>query len=141
MSLSISDLAKGVSRVAGHGAAFFVALAVVIVWGISGPLFAYSDTWQLVINTGTTVVTFLMVFLIQKEQNRSSAAIQLQISELIRATKNANNWFASLEDVPEERLSLLARRFAAIAHGSTRQSGEVEANDTLVGARGNDGNG
>ncbi len=91
----------------GHPAAFLLALTVVIVWIITGPLFDYSDTWQLVINTGTTIVTFLMVFLIQNTQNRDMMAVQLKLSELVLAMKGAENKFAAIEDLSDEELAEL----------------------------------
>src|SRR5260221_14381179 len=101
--------ACGVAAAVGTHWAFVVALAVVIVWATTGPMFHYSDSWQLVINTGTTILTFLMVFLIQSTQNRDGKAIQLKLDELIRAQKFARNIFADLEDATEDEL----RRFAA----------------------------
>src|SRR5919199_3661230 len=86
-----SRFAKWTARHAGHPAAFAAALGIIVVWGISGPLFGFSDTWQLVINTGTTIVTFLMVFLIQNTQNRDTGAIQTKLDELIRANRRARN--------------------------------------------------
>ena len=94
-------------RRTGHPATFLLAVAVVIVWIITGPLFNYSDTWQFVINTGTTIVTFLMVFLIQNTQNRDTLAIQLKLSELVLAMKGAENKFASIEDLSDEELAEL----------------------------------
>src|SRR5690554_4406610 len=85
----------------GHPTAFVVAILVILAWGITGPLFQWSDTWQLIINTGTTIVTFLMVFLIQNTQNRDSAAIHLKLDELIRATKRARNSLLDLENCTE----------------------------------------
>ena len=97
-------LARGASTAAGTPGMFAIALLVVIVWALTGPLFHYSDTWQLVINTGTTIVTFLMVFLIQNTQNRDTEALQLKIDELIRVTERARNRLISLEDMTEEEL-------------------------------------
>lgn len=102
----------------GHPTAFLLAVAVVLVWIVTGPLFAYSDTWQLVINTGTTIVTFLMVFLIQNTQNRDVMAIQLKLSELVLAMNGAENKFASIEDLNDEELERLhedSRKRAEIA--------------------------
>lgn len=97
------DLANKTSQLAGRAATFIVAAAVVIIWAVTGPLFGYSDTWQLVINTGTTIVTFLMVFLIQNSQNRDSAAIQVKLDELIR-TSAAHNSFVGIEHLTDEEL-------------------------------------
>jgi low affinity Fe/Cu permease len=91
----------------GHPFAFLLAMTIVLVWIVTGPIFHYSDTWQLVINTGTTIVTFLMVFLIQNTQNRDTLAIQLKLSELVLAMKGAENKFASIEDLSEEELAEL----------------------------------
>jgi len=96
-----------VSQWTGHPAAFLLAVLVVLVWAITGPMFNYSDTWQLVINTGTTIVTFLMVFLIQNTQNRDTLAIQLKLSELVLAMKGAENKFAAIEDLTDEELEKL----------------------------------
>lgn len=100
----------GVSTKMGSPVAFVVALLIVLVWGLSGPLFDYSDTWQLVINTGTTIVTFLMVFAIQNTQNRDSKAMQLKLDELIRASK-ADNEFVDLEDLTDNELETLHGQF------------------------------
>lgn len=95
--------------------AFGVAAAIIIVWAITGPIFGYSDTWQLVINTGTTIVTFLMVFLIQKSQNKDSKAIQLKLNELIAANKFASNRMVDIEDLSEAELDVLRKFYAKIA--------------------------
>jgi len=106
--------ACGVAGAVGTHWAFLVALAVVLVWAVTGPMFHYSDSWQLVINTGTTIVTFLMVFLIQSTQNRDGKALQLKLDELIRAQKSARNVFADLEDATEEELREFEREFKAL---------------------------
>jgi low affinity Fe/Cu permease len=110
-------LAGKTATLSGRPAAFLIAVAVVAVWGVTGPIFKYSDTWQLVINTGTTIITFLMVFLIQHTQNRDTLALQLKLDELIVATKSANNEVAAIEEKTEEQLEVarqgLRRRVAA----------------------------
>ena len=97
-------IASRVSAAAGQPLAFVLALSIIIGWGVSGPLFGWSDTWQLVINTGTTIVTFLMVFLIQNAQNRDAAAIQAKLDELIRSIEGARNEFIGIEHLTEEQL-------------------------------------
>jgi low affinity Fe/Cu permease len=99
-----SEFALLTSHATGHPMAFLLAVLVVVVWGLTGPIFGYSDTWQLVINTGTTIVTFLMVFLIQNTQNRDTLALQLKLSELVLAQKGAHNSFADLESLTDEEL-------------------------------------
>ena len=99
-----SAFASGTSRLTGKPVSFLLATAAVVIWAATGPIFHYSDTWQLVINTSTTIVTFLMVFLIQNTQNRDSAALQIKLDELILATKAADNKVASIEDESDEKL-------------------------------------
>ena len=96
--------AKKVATAAGRPMTFGIACATILVWAVSGPLFGYSDTWQLVINTGTTIVTFLMVFLIQNTQNRDGAAIQAKLDELLRASKEARNGFVGIENLSQEQI-------------------------------------
>src|SRR2546423_15394603 len=103
--------AKKVARATGHPTAFALALLTVLVWLATGPIFGFSDTWQLVINTGTTIVTFLMVFLIQNTQNRDSVAMQLKLDELIRAMKGARNRLVDLEELSDEELEELRQEF------------------------------
>jgi low affinity Fe/Cu permease len=102
-----TEFSKRIAEAAGHPISFSVALLTIIIWGASGPLFDYSDTWQLVINTGTTIVTFLMVFLIQKTQNRDTETIHLKLDELIRVTKGARNMMLDLEHMDDESLKRL----------------------------------
>jgi low affinity Fe/Cu permease len=101
--------AKWTSRATGHPTAFVIAVVIILVWALTGPIFGFSDTWQLVINTGTTIVTFLMVFLIQNTQNRDSEVVQLKLDELIRATNGAHNEFLDLEELTEEDLNRIKR--------------------------------
>lgn len=97
-------LAVATARVSGKPATFLMAVAIVVLWAVTGPIFGYSDTWQLVINTGTTIVTFLMVFLIQATQNRDTSALQLKLDELILATRNARNAVAGIEEAADHVL-------------------------------------
>ena len=109
------SFSKWISRTTGSPAAFAIALATIIVWAISGPLFGFSDTWQLVINTGTTIVTFLMVFLIQNTQNRDGAAVQIKLDELIRTTSGAHNALLDLEELDEGELREITKEYEEIA--------------------------
>ena len=112
---SYATLAKKAARLSGRPATFFIALGVVVVWALTGPLFGFSETWQLVINTGTTIVTFLMVFLIQNSQNRDTEAIQIKLDELIRATQGAHNALLDLEELGEESIDEFKQKYQAIA--------------------------
>jgi low affinity Fe/Cu permease len=107
-------LADRTSEAVGTHRAFFAAVAVVVVWAVTGPLFHFSDSWQLVINTGTTIVTFLMVFLIQATQNRETRALHLKIDELIRSHSKARNIFTDLEHATDEELAQLEAEFRKI---------------------------
>jgi low affinity Fe/Cu permease len=113
--------AKGTSRAAGRPAAFMLAMGVVLLWAATGPMFGYSDTWQLVINTGTTVVTFLMVFLIQATQNRDAEALQVKLDELIRATEGAHNALLDLEDIDEDQMDKIRDRYAKLAEDARQR--------------------
>ncbi|HUI79516.1 MAG TPA: low affinity iron permease family protein [Bryobacteraceae bacterium] len=108
-------LASWAADVMGSHVAFAAGVVIVLAWLGAGPYFHYSDTWQLVINTGTTIITFLMVFLIQSTQNRDTRAIQLKLDELLRAVRAARNELVSLEDLPDEDLNKLREEFALLA--------------------------
>jgi low affinity Fe/Cu permease len=110
-----SRFAKWTARAAGRPATFFLAAAVVVAWAATGPLFGFSDTWQLVINTGTTILTFLMVFLIQSTQNRDAEAIQVKLDEIIRAVGRAKNELLDLEELEEADLDRIREEYLALA--------------------------
>jgi low affinity Fe/Cu permease len=118
--LSFSRFAKNCAGAMGHSWAFGAALLTIVTWAITGPVFGFSDTWQLVINTGTTIVTFLMVFLIQNTQNRDSSAIQLKLDELIRSTQGAHNALLDLEELTQEDLDNFLRTYQKLAHQGRR---------------------
>jgi low affinity Fe/Cu permease len=110
-----SQFAKAAAHFCGRPRVFVFAVLVIVAWIVTGPIFHFSDTWQLVINTGTTIVTFLMVFLIQNTQNRDTEAIQLKLDELIRATKGAHNALLDLEELEEDTLESFRQRYQALA--------------------------
>ena len=107
--------AKWTARMAGRPVSFTIAVLVIAVWALTGPLFGFSDTWQLIINTGTTIVTFLMVFLIQSTQNRDSEAIQVKLDELIRLSKGGHNALLDLEELEEEELDQIRQGYCKLA--------------------------
>ncbi len=110
-----THFAKVTSRAAGRPAAFMLAVAVVLVWLVTGPAFGYSDSWQLVINTGTTVITFLMVFLIQNTQYRDAEAVQVKLDELLRTTSGAHNALLDLEELDQAELDRIREEYARLA--------------------------
>ncbi len=114
VSKLFGDFASAVARLAGRASAFVAAVVVIVVWALTGPLFQFSDTWQLIINTGTTIVTFLMVFLIQNSQNRDNAAIQVKLDELIRVSA-VKNIFVGIEHLTEEELEELRDKCEMLA--------------------------
>src|SRR5438270_6117312 len=134
--------ARWVERQVGRSSTFVLAIAVVLLWAVSGPLFGWSDTWQLVINTGTTIVTFLMVFVIQNTQSRDTQAMQLKLDELIRANEMARNSLINLEEKSEIDLEKMKTAFAALASVDTHpnrtpqaRAGEIPAElDEIDGA-------
>ncbi|WP_407352827.1 low affinity iron permease family protein [Luteimonas sp. R10] len=112
---TFNTLAKKASFAAGTPWVFFGALMIVVVWAVSGPVFGFNDTWQLVINTGTTIVTFLMVFLIQHTQNADAAAVQIKLDELIRVIKSADNVLLDLENMDQDELEIIRRKYEKLA--------------------------
>jgi low affinity Fe/Cu permease len=108
-------LATHITKISGSSTAFLIALAIILIWGLTGPLFHYSDTWQLVINTGTTIITFLMVFVIQQSQNKDSLAIQLKLNELIAAEERASNRLVNVEDLTQDELETLKKFYIKLS--------------------------
>jgi low affinity Fe/Cu permease len=135
--LGFDRIAKWTARAAGHPAAFGIAVLVIFVWAMTGPIFGFSDTWQLVINTATTIITFLMVFLIQNTQNRDSEAMQLKLDELIRAIEGAHNVLLDIEDLSEEELDQLKARYEGLARDAReelrRGHGDTGSPDVRLG--------
>lgn len=113
--MGYSRIANWAARISGRPATFVFAVSVILMWIVTGPLFHFSDTWQLVINTAITIITFLMVFLIQNTQNRDTEAMQVKLDELIRATKGAHNALLDLEELEEEQLDLFRSRYSKLA--------------------------
>jgi low affinity Fe/Cu permease len=120
-----TEFSKWIAEAAGHPISFSFALLTIIVWAATGPLFDYSDTWQLVINTGTTIVTFLMVFLIQKTQNRDTETLHLKLDELIRVTKGALNVMLNLEHMDDESLKRLRDIYERLGNQARGEKGEI----------------
>ena len=118
LSKTFTDIATHVAHASGRPFTFVAAVLIILVWAVTGPMFGYSDTWQLIINTGTTIVTFLMVFLIQNTQNRDTAALQLKLDELIRAVGGAHNALLDLEELTEHDVDGLRARYQALARGA-----------------------
>jgi len=132
--------ANTASRAMGTPVVFALAVLVVLIWGVTGPLFHFSDSWQLVINTGTTVVTFLMVFLIQATQNRDAKALHLKLDELIRSTRDARNTFADLENASEDELKEFQDEFRRLRdEGHSEEIAAIKARERRLGSRGHKG--
>lgn len=123
-----------VTKATGSPAAFVVALSVIIIWAVTGPVFKFSDTWQLVINTGTTIITFLMVFVIQQSQNKDTLALQLKLNELIASEKTASNRLIEIEDLTPEELAVLKRFYQHLAALSKKEA-DVHASHSLDEAK------
>src|SRR5687767_8758538 len=125
---TFTRFAKWAARVSGRPLTFVLAVTVILVWAMTGPLFGFSDTWQLVINTSTTIITFLMVFLIQNTQNRDTEAMQIKLDELIRAVEGAHNALLDLEELDEDQLHLIRASYEKLA-GKARaglRRGEID---------------
>jgi low affinity Fe/Cu permease len=127
--------ARKSSAVLGSAWSFIVALLVILVWGITGPMFHFSDTWQLIINTGTTIVTFLMVFLIQNTQNRDAKAVHLKLDELIRALQGARNHLVDLEKLSDDELEKLEHEFGRIHQRAKRTEEAIAPEEEAAAAR------
>jgi low affinity Fe/Cu permease len=121
LSSFFNKFATKVTHIAGSPISFILAFVTIIVWGLTGPLFKFSDTWQLVINTGTTIITFLMVFVIQQTQNKDTLALQLKLNELIAANEKASNRLVDIEDLTEEELEVLKRFYIKVAEKAKGQ--------------------
>lgn len=113
-----TQFAKWASQATGKPGTFVIALAVILIWAVTGPLFNFSDTWQLFINTGTTIVTFLMVFLIQNTQNRDTQALQIKLDELLRTMENAHTVLLDLEELDEEELAAIRQEYLELARNA-----------------------
>ena len=131
-----SYLARRVATISGRPGTFLLAAMAIVMWGLSGPLFGFSDTWQLIINTTTTIITFLMVFIIKSTQNRDTEAIQLKLVELIRATQGAHNALLDLEHIDEERFERYRESYAKLAAISRKkfERGELDTDSPEVKA-------
>lgn len=129
MDRIFTRIANRTAALVGQPQAFVLALAFILLWGITGPIFGFSDTWQLVVNTSTTIITFLIVFLIQNAQNRDAAALQAKLDELIRATRNARNEFIGIEHLTERQLEAI--RIALEAEGAAHDA-EIRASHAAV---------
>jgi low affinity Fe/Cu permease len=131
LGLALERVSRAVTEWVGTSWAFAAALAVIVVWAVTGPLFGFSDTWQLVVNTGTTIVTFLMVFLIQRAQNQDARAVHLKLNEIVAALQGASNRLVNVEDLTEDEVRLLHRHYARLValareEGSLTKSHSVE---------------
>jgi len=130
LSLLFQKMSNKVTKATGSPIAFIIALTVIIVWGITGPLFGFSDTWQLVINTGTTIITFLMVFIIQQSQNKETTAIQLKLNELIACNERASNRLVDIEDLSEEELNRIKKFYIKLSELAEKEN-DVSSSHSL----------
>jgi len=127
LGLLFENLARAVTRFTGSTPAFTIAVGIILLWAVTGPIFHYSDTWQLVINTGTTIVTFLMVFLIQRSQNNDSRAVHLKLNEIVSALEGASSRLVNVEDLSEDELKVLHHYYQRIAELAKKDSSLKES--------------
>ena len=129
-----SFIARRIAVLAGRPLTFIIAVALIVLWALSGPLFGFSDTWQLVVNTATTIITFLMVFLIQNTQNRDTEAIQIKLDELIRATQGAHNALLHLEEMDDEQVERYRASYMKLAAAARKklQAGELDTDSPEI---------
>ncbi|MGE3315341.1 MAG: low affinity iron permease family protein [Planctomycetaceae bacterium] len=125
-----THFARWTAHMTGRPAVFSIAVLTILVWAVSGPFFGYSDTWQLVINTSTTIITFLMVFLIQNTQNRDGEAVQLKLDELIRSVREARNSFLDLEELSEDELESIRKKYVDLARKSRNEMRDETSSET-----------
>lgn len=123
LSRLFTKISTVVTKIAGSPVSFITASGIVILWALLGPVFNYSDTWQLVINTGTTIITFLMVFIIQQSQNRDTLAVHLKLNELIASHENASNRLVDIEDLTEEELAVIKKFYIRISKLAEKEAG------------------
>ena len=135
--ISFDKVSGYIAKITGSSAAFIFAFLIILIWAVSGPFFKFSDTWQLVINTGTTIITFLMVFVIQQAQNKDTMALQLKLNELIAATRGASNRVLNIEDLTEEELKILKKFYSKLSDLSEKE-GKLGAAHSLDEAKQNE---
>jgi len=133
-NFKFSSIARRIAVLSGRPVVFVVAVMAIVAWAASGPLFGFSDTWQLIVNTTTTIITFLMVFLIQNTQNRDTAAIQLKLDELIRATQGAHNALLDLEEIEDEQFESYRRSYERLAAAAREKldKGELDTDSPEI---------
>jgi low affinity Fe/Cu permease len=133
-SFRFSSIARRIALLAGRPVVFLAAVLSIVLWGLSGPIFGFSDTWQLIVNTSTTIITFLMVFIIQNTQNRDTAAIQLKLDELIRATQGAHNALLNLEQIDDEQFERYRRSYEKLAAVARKKlaNGELDTDSPEI---------
>ena len=133
-NFKFSSIARRIAALSGRPVVFVVAVMAIVAWALSGPLFGFSDTWQLIVNTTTTIITFLMVFLIQNTQNRDTAAIQLKLDELIRATQGAHNALLDLEEIEDEQFESYRRSYEWLAAAAREKldKGELDTDSPEI---------